>query len=117
MKVQWNLLLALVFALIVAVFAVINVESVTVNYAFGTAEWPLVLVILCSALLGGLIIGSTGLIRLYKVQRQVKLLHREKTQLEEKVIRLESEENEQKTGENLGFSLHGEHSEKDHTIK
>lgn len=83
MNIQWSMLLALIFALIIAVFAVINVDAVKVNYLFGTAEWPLILVILCSALLGALIIGFSGLVRIYKLQRQVKLLEREKLQLEE----------------------------------
>lgn len=85
MKVQWNLLFGIVFALIVAVFAVINVDSVTVNYLFGEGEWPLILVILISVLLGGLIIGSTGLIRIYSLQRKLKQVTKEKVNLEEKL--------------------------------
>lgn len=58
MEFQWNLILALLFALIVAIFAVVNVKPVLVDYVFGTAELPLILIILSSALLGGLIVGS-----------------------------------------------------------
>ncbi|MCQ6274813.1 DUF1049 domain-containing protein [Bacillus sp. V3B] len=88
MKFQWNLILALLFALIVAIFAVVNVEPVLVDYVFGTTELPLVLIILSSALLGGFIVGSIGLFRNFMLQRQVKLLTKEKTQLEEKAQEL-----------------------------
>lgn len=84
MKIQWNILWGIIFALIVAVFAVINVEPVSVNYLFGKGEWPLILVILISVLLGGLIIGSAGIIRIYTLQRKIKTLEKEKKALEQK---------------------------------
>nr|WP_064092475.1 lipopolysaccharide assembly protein LapA domain-containing protein [Rossellomorea aquimaris] len=83
MKFQWTLLLGIFFALIVSVFAVINVDPVTVNYFFGTADWPLILVILGSVFMGGVIIGSVGLFRLFVVQRKVKALEKENLQLKE----------------------------------
>ena len=55
MKKQWNLIVVLLLVLIIAVFSVINVEPVTVNYLFGKAEWPLILVIIGSVLLGSII--------------------------------------------------------------
>lgn len=82
MKIQWNFILALLFALIVAIFAVINVESVRIDYLFGTAEIPLILIILGSALLGGFVTGSFGLVRSYKLQKQIKSLTKEKNALE-----------------------------------
>ncbi|PWW26448.1 putative integral membrane protein [Cytobacillus oceanisediminis] len=81
MKFQWALLFGFLFALIVAVFAVINVDDVTVNYLFGESQWPLILVILSSVLMGGLIVGSVGIVRMYSLQRQVKLLKRENDKL------------------------------------
>jgi len=77
MKFQWTLLLGLAFALIVAVFAVINVDSVTVNYLFGQAKWPLILIILGSVLMGGIIVGSVGLVRMFVLQREVKTLKKQ----------------------------------------
>ncbi|MGM7721000.1 lipopolysaccharide assembly LapA domain-containing protein [uncultured Metabacillus sp.] len=79
MKRQWSILLAIIFALIVALFAVINVDPVKVDYLFGTAEWPLVLIILGSVLMGGFIIASTGIIRILTLQRKLKLAEKEKT--------------------------------------
>lgn len=85
MKFQWNLLIGLVFALMVAVFAVINVEPVRVNYLFGQSDWPLVLVILGSVLMGGIIIGLVGLFRIFILQRQVKILKRENQSLRDEL--------------------------------
>ncbi|RST70303.1 DUF1049 domain-containing protein [Siminovitchia acidinfaciens] len=72
MKRQWNLISALIVVLIIAVFSVINVEPVTVNYLFGKAEWPLILVIIGSVLLGALLAGLIGMMKIYQLQRALK---------------------------------------------
>ena len=77
MKFQWTWLLGILFAIIIAVFSVVNVDAVPVNYVFGTAEWPLVLVILCSALLGAAISGVVAMIRAVLVRHQIKELQRD----------------------------------------
>ena len=77
MKIQWLLLIALIFAVIIAAFAVVNVEDVPVNYIFGEAQFPLILVILASALLGFLLSGVVALARGYTLQRKVKSLQKE----------------------------------------
>lgn len=77
MKMQWILISALVFALITAVFAVVNVDPVQVNFMFVTTSTPLILVILTSTLLGGLIVGLFGMVRQYKLQRKVKQLEKQ----------------------------------------
>lgn len=94
MKFQWTLLLGLAFALIVAVFAVINVDSVTVNYLFGESEWPLILVILGSVLMGGIIVGSVGLFRMFVLQREVKSLRKKNKTLEEQLVQKETAQEE-----------------------
>ncbi|QFT90014.1 hypothetical protein FIU87_15220 [Bacillus sp. THAF10] len=70
MKTQWYLLAGILFTIIIAVFAVLNVEPVSVNYLFGTAEWPLVLVILFSALMGVIIAGSIGIYQVIVLKRR-----------------------------------------------
>ena len=77
MKFQWTWLIGLLFAIIIAVFSVLNVDTVPVNYAFGTAEWPLVLVILCSALLGAAISGIVAMFRSVLTNHRVKELMKE----------------------------------------
>ncbi|MCA1056277.1 lipopolysaccharide assembly protein LapA domain-containing protein [Rossellomorea aquimaris] len=95
MKFQWTLLLGIFFALVVAIFAVINVDPVTVNYLFGEAEWPLILVILGSVLMGGIIIGSVGLFRLYVVQRKVRSLEKENLLLKEQIDKVQHDKKQE----------------------
>lgn len=57
MKAQGYLIFGLLFALLIAVFAVVNGNDVSFNYIFGTVKWPLVLIILGSAAVGGLAVG------------------------------------------------------------
>lgn len=102
MRFQWNLILGLIFALIIAIFAVVNVDSVRVNFVFGYTEIPLILIILGSALLGGLIVGMFGILRQYKQQRQIKKLEKEIEELktakdEETPIVKKSKELDKKT--------------------
>lgn len=81
MRREWSLIIVLLFAIIVAVFAVINVEAVEVHYVFGTAQWPLVLVILGSALLGALTVGFAGSVRFLAMKRELRSLRRENQQM------------------------------------
>ncbi|CAM3971515.1 LapA family protein [Alkalicoccus chagannorensis] len=74
MRGQWGLIAGLVVILIIAVFAVINVDPVEVNYLFGQSEWPLVLVIIGSVLMGGLIVGFVGIYKIYRLQQENKQL-------------------------------------------
>ncbi|MCW1927026.1 LapA family protein [Bhargavaea beijingensis] len=91
MKFQWTLLLGLIFALVVAWFAIVNVEQVPVNYVFGTAEWPLIIVILASALLGAAVSGSVSMFRSLMQQRKIKRLERE---VNEKEVQIADQQNE-----------------------
>lgn len=77
MKFQWSLLFGLIFAIIIALFAIYNVNTVPVNYVFGTAQWPLILVILGSALLGALLSGSVAIYRSFILSRKVKHLEKD----------------------------------------
>jgi lipopolysaccharide assembly protein A len=97
LKTQTALILGLIFALIIALFAVINVNPVTVNYAFGSAEWPLILVILFSVLLGGLAIFMFSLFRTLALKRQNKELVRQNEQLKKELHELKLEHRENRT--------------------
>lgn len=85
MKFQWTILLSLLFAIIIAVFAVLNVDSVPVNYLFGTEMIPLVLIILGSALLGALISGFFAIFKSYRNSRRLKELEKLLKTTEEEV--------------------------------
>lgn len=77
MKTQWYLLAGVLFTIVVAIFAVLNVAPVEVNFLFGTAEWPLVLVILFSTLMGIIIAGSIGIYQVIMVKRRLQQKHAE----------------------------------------
>lgn len=94
MKGQTGLILGLIIVLIIAVFAVINVDPVTVDFGFGEAEWPLVLVILGSVLMGGLIVGFLGIYKVNKLQRENKKLRSNSTDKNADNIKDTKNENE-----------------------
>lgn len=85
MKFQWTWIIGIVFALIIAIFSVVNVDAVPVNYVFGTAEWPLVLVIIGAALLGAAVSGTVTLIRSYKLNSEIKELKRRVMEQEQSI--------------------------------
>lgn len=100
LKTQWGLIFALIFALIIGVFSVVNVNDVTVDYVFGTAEWPLVLVILVSVLMGAILIGLIGLVRIFRLQRDVRRLRKENNRYKETLALYEEQDAKQKAEEN-----------------
>ncbi|GEL06823.1 LapA family protein [Salisediminibacterium halotolerans] len=74
MRGQWGLIVGIIIVVIIAVFSVVNVDPVEVDYIVGTGDWPLVLVILVSVLMGGLIVGSVGMYRIFRLQQEIKKL-------------------------------------------
>lgn len=82
MKGQTYTILAIVLVIIIAVFAVINVAPVEVNYIFTKVDSPLILVILFSVLMGGLITGAVGMLKIYKLQRNIKSLESQNSEMQ-----------------------------------
>lgn len=98
MKMQWTFVVGLIFAIIIAIFATVNVEKVPVDYVFGEAYWPLILVILGSLLVGFIISFCFSAYRMFNGQRQVKVAQKEldnaRTLINEKdheILRLKEE--------------------------
>ncbi|EJN3237647.1 lipopolysaccharide assembly LapA domain-containing protein [Listeria monocytogenes] len=81
-KVQWQVIAGIILALIIAIFAVINVDPVEVNFLFAQAEWPLILIILGSVLCGCLIIFFLNIAKSRGMKKKVKQLTTEKAELE-----------------------------------
>lgn len=80
-----RILLALFFALCVAIFAVINVNQASVHYIFGVTELPLVLIILGSACFGGLIVALLGAVSVFRLRRERKRLRLSVADLESRM--------------------------------
>ena len=82
MKTQWSLLLGIIFAILVAIFAIMNVEPVEVDYYFGTSHWPLILVVLGSVLAGVVIMGAVGTARIVALKRELRKVRKERDELQ-----------------------------------
>ena len=74
---QWNIILALIFAIVIALFAIVNMDPVAINYLFGKAEVPLILIILGFTLAGAIIIVIINLARQYAKHKEIKSLKEE----------------------------------------
>ncbi|WP_141433835.1 lipopolysaccharide assembly LapA domain-containing protein [Bacillus sp. 03113] len=91
MKGQINLIIALLFAIVIALFSILNGNTVKFNYLFGTAQWPLVLIILGSALIGGLAIASFGFVRIIRMRNTISQLKKELDQKNKQIEQLDTD--------------------------
>ncbi|MCC5894910.1 MAG: DUF1049 domain-containing protein [Alkalibacterium sp.] len=66
MKRQWSMVGAIVLFLVVAYLSVLNVDPVPMNFGFTTVEWPLIIIIFVSVLLGALIATLLSTFKVYK---------------------------------------------------
>lgn len=55
MKNQWRLVLGLLLVLVIAIFAVMNGNSVPIHFGVTTVRWPMILILIVSLLFGALI--------------------------------------------------------------
>src|SRR5690625_1693521 len=85
MKGQTYVILAIIFIILISVFAVLNVGVVEVNYLFWRGSSPLIFVILFSVLLGGVLTMLVGSRKYFELKRKNK-------QLQKKIYSLEREE-------------------------
>lgn len=86
---QIFLISALVFSLLVAVFAVQNAVQVTVNFLFWNFQTSLVLVILSASVIGALIMFSVALFRQFNLAKKIKEHETRVRELEANVQELE----------------------------
>ncbi|MFC6274654.1 lipopolysaccharide assembly LapA domain-containing protein [Levilactobacillus tangyuanensis] len=56
MKNQWRIVVTILLIIVVAIFAILNVESVPVSFGFTTVRWPLILLLLVSILIGAVLV-------------------------------------------------------------
>ncbi|MDO9536228.1 MAG: LapA family protein [Bacillota bacterium] len=74
---QLSIILALLFSLVIAVFAIANNQPVVINYLYGSTEISAVVVILVSAFLGALAIFLLSIVRHIKVSLQFRSMRNE----------------------------------------
>ena len=76
MKNQWCIIVTILLVIIVAVFAILNVESVPVSFGFTTVHWPLILVLLVSILIGAVLMILFSSINAFQHNRAYKDLEK-----------------------------------------
>ncbi|MCT4586010.1 MAG: LapA family protein [Peptostreptococcaceae bacterium] len=79
---QKNFIISLVFAIIVAIFAIQNSNNINVNFLTFTFTTSQAVIIFVSALLGGIIASLFGLIREFKLKRLNKEINKKLIELE-----------------------------------
>ncbi|MGB4682720.1 MAG: LapA family protein [Firmicutes bacterium] len=101
---SWLIVLALLFSLLIAIFAAANYQPVSVNYLFGEVQLPLIVLIIGAAAAGALVtvlIGLYGSIRTAlqlrsgrkrqeELQRRLERLEQEKASLQQELERLQA---------------------------
>ncbi|MCW3491275.1 LapA family protein [Dethiobacter alkaliphilus] len=87
---QLGVIVGLVFGVIIAFFAMLNTETIIVNYFFGQVYASVAIVVLGSALAGALAVGMFGLVTkirtgfaFWDYQNRVERLAKEVAQLQE----------------------------------
>jgi uncharacterized integral membrane protein len=88
---SFYLILALIFSLLIAIIAVANNDTVTVNYIFGRSEVSLILLILGSAFSGALVMGLISLFRAIRTALSFREMRHQKDLLQKKITGLEEE--------------------------
>lgn len=88
---QIGVILALLFSLIIALFALANQQPVNLNYLYGETEVSAIVVILGSSILGALVIFLLSLFRHIKMTFKVRSLSNELNTLKENIQSLEEE--------------------------
>ena len=82
MKKQWTTVFLILIALIVVLFAVLNVDPIAINFGFTIIEMPLAVILIVTLLIGVLmaVLLSTGIILNYKSEEKKlrQLKHKKK---------------------------------------
>ncbi|WP_125762941.1 lipopolysaccharide assembly protein LapA domain-containing protein [Levilactobacillus mulengensis] len=76
MKNQWRIVVTILLVIVVAVFAILNVESVPVSFGFTTVHWPLILILLVSILIGAILMILFSTINSFQHNRAYKDLEK-----------------------------------------
>ncbi|KRL20235.1 hypothetical protein FC98_GL001813 [Lentilactobacillus kisonensis DSM 19906 = JCM 15041] len=87
MKKQITTIVSIILIIIIALFALINFESVDVNFGFTSVRIPLVLLILFSLLVGALIIFLLSSILNVKKNRQFRELESQSQQKQDELVK------------------------------
>ena len=102
MKKQWTTVFLIIIALIVVLFAVLNVDPIAINFGFTIIEMPLAVILIVTLLIGVLmaVLLSTGIILNYKseekkLRKEIEAIEAEKEREKESLIQSHQQEIEE----------------------
>lgn len=72
LKRQGQLILGIILIIIIAVFSILNVTPVPINFGFVTVRWPLVIVLLGAVFIGALLMFLLTTVTHFQKHRQDK---------------------------------------------
>ncbi|GAX03530.1 hypothetical protein IWT140_01135 [Secundilactobacillus pentosiphilus] len=72
MKRQGKAIIAILIVILIAIFSVMNTESVPVHFGFTTVSWPLVLILLVAVFLGAILMFLFATISNYQNKKMIK---------------------------------------------
>ena len=88
---QFGVVVALLFSLLIAIFAIANNQPITINFLYGKAEVSAIVVILGSAIAGAVVMGILNLVRNVKQGLKIRNLKQERKKLEDQLQKLEED--------------------------
>lgn len=83
MKKNWKVIIGLILALIVVIFACMNMETATINFGFTQLDQPLIILIISATLIGAIIVALFSSTTIFSKNREIKSLKKEIEQLKE----------------------------------
>lgn len=97
-NMEFKFIISLLFAVLVAIFAIQNAGSVEINFLFTTFTISQAVVILCSAIIGAIILLLLSLIKQIKQNMKIKQLNKEIELLTEEKDKLRAKLDEHSLG-------------------
>ena len=88
---QFGVILALIFSLVIAIFALANNQPIIVNYLYGKTEISAVIVILGAAILGAFVIFLLNMFKQIKTGFQIRSLQSELKESRSQLSELKNE--------------------------
>ena len=85
---QKGFVFSLIFAAIVAIFALANADKVAIDLLFTEVQISQAIVIFISTILGAVIMALLGMVRTFKSKREIKESNKLIEQLKEEVVNL-----------------------------
>ncbi len=111
---QRGFVFSLIFAAIVAIFALANADKVAIDLLFTKVQISQAIVIFISTILGALIMALLGMVRTFKLKKEIKELNKLIEPLEAEIDNLKSlVENRGEEIKSLNSKIEGMEEERD----